>query len=150
MRTVMVGAKGRFTFNVEPRHLANQFKDAVLPPVLATPIMVLAMENAALNAIRECLDPDECAVGTVVDIRHTAPTPVGQRVIAEAEVTGVEGRHVIFAVSAHDEIEEIGRGTHERTVVNFGRLVGRIDAKLLMRDKSYEQESKAEQDSKNP
>lgn len=129
MRTVMVGAKGRFTFNVEPRHLANQFKDAVLPPVLATPIMVLAMENAALNAIRDCLDADECAVGTVVDVRHIAPTPVGQCVIADAEVTEVKGRRVIFAVSVHDEIEEIGKGIHERTVVNLGRLMERIDTK---------------------
>lgn len=129
MHTVMVGAKGRFTFNVEPRHLANQFKDAVLPPVLATPIMVRAMENAALNAIRNCLDADECAVGTVVDIRHIAPTPVGQCVTADAEVTEVKGRRVIFAVSVRDEIEVIGKGIHERTVVYLGRLMERIDAK---------------------
>lgn len=129
MRTVMVGTKGRFTFNVEPRHLANQFKDAVPPPVLATPIMVRAMESAALNAIRECLDADECAVGTVVDVRHIAPTPVGQCVTADAEVTEVEGRRVIFAVSVRDKIEVIGKGIHERTVVHIGRLMECIDVK---------------------
>ncbi|HWX05730.1 MAG TPA: thioesterase, partial [Bradyrhizobium sp.] len=61
---------------VEPAHLANQFKDAMLPPVLATPMMILMMENAALNAIRPYLDPGESAVGTAINIRHLAATPV--------------------------------------------------------------------------
>jgi fluoroacetyl-CoA thioesterase len=109
--------------------LSNRFKDALLPPVLATPLMILAMENAALNAIRGYLEPGESAVGTAVDIRHIAATPVGQRVSAEAEVTEVDGRRIVFAVIARDEVEEIGRGTHERMVVNLGRLKQRLDTK---------------------
>jgi len=104
---------------VEPAHLANQFKDAMLPPVLATPMMIMMMENAALNAIRPYLDPGESAVGTAIDIRHLAATPVGHTVRAEAEVTKVEGKRIEFKVSASDELEEIGNGTHERAVINL-------------------------------
>lgn len=129
MREIPLGARGSFSLTVAPEHLASQFKDAALPPVLATPMMVLMMENAALNAIRDCLDPGESAVGTVVDIRHLAATPVGQRVTAEAEVTGVEGRRILFSVTARDETEEIGNGRHERMVVDLRRLAQRLAAK---------------------
>jgi fluoroacetyl-CoA thioesterase len=101
----------------------------MLPPVLATPIMILAMENAALNAIREYLEPGESAVGTAVDVRHLAATPVGQRVTAEAEVIEVDGRRIVFAVTARDEVEEIGRGTHERMMIDLRRVMQRLDAK---------------------
>ena len=129
MHEIPVGAKGSFTLVVAPEHLANRFKDAMLPPVLATPIMVLVMENAALNAVRAYLEPGESALGTVVDIRHLAATPVGQHVTAEAEVTEVDGRRIVFAVTARDEIEEIGKGIHERMVVDLRRLTQRLDAK---------------------
>ena len=129
MRAIPLGAKGAFTLVVTPEHLANRFKDAILPPVLATPLMILAMENAALNAIRDYPEPGESALGTVVDVRHIAATPVGQRVAAEAEVTQVEGRRIVFAVTARDDVEEIGKGTHERMVVDVRRLTKRLDAK---------------------
>ena len=129
MRPIPVGAKGRFTLRVAPAHLANQFKDAMLPPVFATPMMIKAMENAALNAIRGYLDPGESAVGTAVDVRHLAATPVGHDVTAEAEVTQVDGRRVEFNVNARDEKEEIGRGTHERMVVDMARIDQRLATK---------------------
>ena len=129
MHGIPVGAKRSFTLVVAPEHLANRFKDAMLPPVLATPIMVLVMENAALNAVRAYLEPGESALGTVVDVRHLAATPVGQHVTAEAEVTEVDGRRIVFAVTARDEIEEIGKGIHERMVVDLRRLTQRLDAK---------------------
>ena len=129
MRPIPVGAKGTFTLRVMPAHLANQFKDAALPPVFATPMMVTAMENAALNAVRDYLDPNESAVGTGVNIRHIAATPVGHRVTAEAVVTKVDGRHIEFDVTARDEIEEIGNGTHERMVVDLDRLDQRLKSK---------------------
>jgi len=129
MRPIPVGAKGTYTLRVMPAHLANQFKDAALPQVFATPMMVTAMENAALNAVREYLDPGESAVGTGVNIRHLAATPVGHQVTAVAEVTKVEGRHIEFKVSARDEIEEIGEGTHERMVIDMARLDKKLKAK---------------------
>jgi len=130
MRPIPVGAKGQFTLQVTPAHLANQFKDVELPPVFATPMMVTAMENAALNAVRAYLEPGESAVGTMVNVRHLAATPVGHRIVAEAEVTKVDGRRIEFKVSARDETEEIGSGTHERMVVDRARLAQRLKAKL--------------------
>jgi fluoroacetyl-CoA thioesterase len=129
MRQIPIGAKGTYTLRVMPAHLANQFKDAMLPEVFATPMMITAMENAALNAIRAYLEPGESAVGTAVDVRHLAATPAGHMVTAQAEVTGVDGRRVSFAVSARDETEEIGRGTHERMVVDLRRLGERLAKK---------------------
>jgi len=129
MKPIPVGAKGTYTLRVMPAHLANQFKDAALPQVFATPMMVTAMENAALNAVRDYLDPVESAVGTVVNVKHLAATPAGHQVTAVAEVTKVDGRRIEFKVSARDEIEEIGSGTHARMVVDLGRLDQRLQAK---------------------
>jgi fluoroacetyl-CoA thioesterase len=129
MRPIPVGAKGTYTLRVMPGHLANQFKDAVLPQVFATPMMVTIMENAALNAVRDYLDPGESVVGTVVNVRHLAATPVGHQVTAEAVVTKVDGRRIEFNVSARDEIEEIGTGTHERMVVDMARINKKLQAK---------------------
>jgi fluoroacetyl-CoA thioesterase len=129
MRPIPVGAKGSYTLRVMPAHLANQFKDAALPQVFATPWMVTIMENAALNAIRDYLEPGESAVGTAVDIKHLAATPVGHQVTATAEVTKVDGRRIEFNVSARDELEEIGAGTHERMLVDMARLNKKLAAK---------------------
>jgi fluoroacetyl-CoA thioesterase len=129
MHPIPIGAKGTYTLRVTPAHLANQFKDAMLPPVFATPMMITAMENAALNAVRDYLDRGESAVGTAVNIKHLAATPVGHRIVAEAEVTKVDGRRVEFIVRARDDTEEIGAGTHERMVVDLARLAKRLEAK---------------------
>src|SRR5262244_553288 len=108
MRQIPLGAKGSFNRLVQPEHLANRFKDAMLPPVLATPVMIMVMENAALNAIRAYLDPGESVVGTAADVRHLAATPAGHMVTGEAEVTKVDGRQIEFAVRATDGAKEIG------------------------------------------
>ena len=129
MRPVPVGAKGTYTLRVMPAHLASQFKDSVLPPVFATPMMVTIMENAALNAVRDYLEPGESVVGTIVNVRHLAATPVGHQVTAEAVVTKVDGRRLEFDVTARDEIEEIGKGTHERMVVDLARIAKKLDGK---------------------
>ncbi len=131
MQSIPVGALGSFSLVVEPEHLASRFKDATLPPVLATPIMIMMMENAALNAIKPFLDAGESALGTRVDVRHLAATPAGCRVTAEARVTQVEGRRIEFAVRAADGTEEIGVGTHERVVIELRRLSERMKSKFV-------------------
>src|SRR5262245_44804144 len=100
MRPIPLGTKGTFTLRVMPAHLANQFKDAMLPPVLATPMMITTMENAALNAIR------------------------GYLARGDRRSRGYPRRRPprLFNVKARDEKEEIGRGTHERMVVDLRRL----------------------------
>ena len=129
MREISLGTKGTFSLRVKPEHLANRFKDPLLPQVLATPMMVLMMENAALAAIRPYLDAGESAVGTAIDVRHLAATPVGHEVRAEAEVVNVEGKRIEFKVSAHDETEEIGRGTHQRMVIDLASFNERLGKK---------------------
>jgi fluoroacetyl-CoA thioesterase len=129
MRPIPLGAKGTARLVARPEHLANQFKDATLPPVFATPMMVKLMEDAALEAVRAYLEPGESAVGTSVEVRHLAATPVGHQITAEAEVTKVDGRRISFAVHARDEVEEIGSGTHERMVVDLRRIAERLARK---------------------
>lgn len=129
MQRIPPGAKGEFSLVVGPDHLANRFKDAMLPPVLATPVMIMIMENAALNALKPYLEPGESAVGTAVNLNHLAPTPVGHTVRGQAEVTEVQGRRIAFKVSVRDEIEEIGNGTHSRMVIDVARFMQRLNAK---------------------
>ena len=130
MRTVPSGAQGSFAIDVLPQHLANRFKDATLPAVLATPVMIMAMENAALNAIKPYFEAGESAVGTRVDVRHVAATPMGRRVVAFAEVTNVVGRHIEFRVRAIDGSEEIGRATHGRVVIDLAKFSEHLAVKF--------------------
>jgi fluoroacetyl-CoA thioesterase len=130
MRTVPVGTKGSFTLLVAQEHLANRFKDAMLPPVLATPVMIMIMENAALNALKPYLEGDETAVGTRVDVAHLAATVSGRRVTGEAEVVKSDGRRIEFKVRAVDGEEEVGNGTHERMLIRLGKFGERLKAKF--------------------
>ncbi len=129
MRHIPLGAKATFTLHVLPEHLANRFKDAMLPQVLATPVMILTMENAALAAIKPYLDQGESAVGTAINVRHLAATPVGHDVRAEAEVIKVDGKRLEFKVSASDGMEEIGNGTHQRMVIDLRSFNERLAKK---------------------
>jgi fluoroacetyl-CoA thioesterase len=130
MQSIPIGATGSFTLVVMPEHLASRFKDVTLPPVLATPVMIMIMENAALNAIKPYLDAGESALGTHVDVRHLAATPVGQRVTGEARVTDVDGRRIEFSIRATAGDEEIGTGTHERVVIQVSKLSERMKARF--------------------
>jgi fluoroacetyl-CoA thioesterase len=129
VKPIPTGASGSYRLHVEFRHLASTFKDSILPPVFSTPYLILIMENAALNAVRDYLEADESAVGTRVDVRHLLATPAGRDVEGRAEVTGTEGRKIFFRVWALDGAEEIGVGTHERTVVNTTRIIERMAQK---------------------
>ena len=130
MQAIPARAKGSFSLIVAPEHLANQFKDAMLPQILATPVMIMVMENAALNALKPYLDAGESALGTHVDVRHMAATPVGRTVTGEAEVTKVDGRRIEFTVRATVGSELIGVGTHERILINLAKFAERLRSKL--------------------
>jgi fluoroacetyl-CoA thioesterase len=129
MKTIPIGARGAFSLVVSAEHLASRFKDATLPPVLATPVMIMVMENAALNAIKPYLEPGQSALGTRVDVRHLAATPVGRRVDGEAEVTTVDGRRIGFMIRATDGTELIGTGSHERMIIDLGQFSERLQSK---------------------
>jgi predicted thioesterase len=90
--------------------------------VLATPVMVNLMEEAALHAVEGLLPEGHQTVGIRLDISHVAATPVGMRVVARAELVKVDGRKLTFRVSAEDEKELIGEGTHERIIVDVARF----------------------------
>jgi fluoroacetyl-CoA thioesterase len=130
MQSIPVGATGSFSLAVMPDHLASRFKDTTLPAVLATPVMIMVMENAALNAIKPYLDAGESALGTRVDVRHLAATPAGRRVKGEARVTAVDGRRIEFSIRATDGDAEIGVGTHERMVIQLAKFAERMKAKF--------------------
>jgi predicted thioesterase len=101
--------------------------------VLATPVMVSLMEEAALNAVEGHLPPGFQTVGTRLDITHTAATPVGLHVRAGAQLIQVDGRRLRFRVWAEDETERIGEGTHERIVVDVARFDVRAQRKAPRR-----------------
>ena len=103
--------------------------------VLATPVMVNLMEAAALAAAERFLPSGHQSLGTHLDVRHVAATPVGMRAHARAELTSIEGRKLHFKVEAWDEHELIGDGTHVRVVVNVARFDERVQAKLAPRRK---------------
>ena len=97
--------------------------------VLATPKMISLMEEAALAAVEHLLPEGKQSLGTRVDISHLAATPVSMTVTAEAEVVAVEGRKVAFTLRAHDGMDLIGEGRHERVVVTAAAFQARIDEK---------------------
>jgi fluoroacetyl-CoA thioesterase len=98
--------------------------------VLATPVMINLMEAAALDAAENLIPAGHQSLGTRLDVRHIAATPVGMRVRATARLRSVEGRTLEFRVEAHDEKDLIGDGSHQRLVVNVARFDQRVQAKL--------------------
>lgn len=97
--------------------------------VLSTPHLIANLEFTARDAVRHLLARDQDTVGTHVDVRHLAATPVGMKVTFRAEVVGVEDRRVRFNVEAFDEQEKIAEGTHERFIVNVERFTSRLAEK---------------------
>src|SRR6266852_4950929 len=98
--------------------------------VLATPVMINLIEAAALAAVEHLLPEGYQSLGTHLDVRHIAATPVGMRVRATAKVAAVDGRTISFNVNVKDEIDLIGDGTHERVVVNVAKFDQRVQKKL--------------------
>lgn len=100
-----------------------------LVPVFSTPALVGLMESAAVKALEGSLQAGQTSVGSRIDVRHLAATPVGMKVRAQAELTAVEGRKLTFKVQAWDEAELIGEAEHERFVVDESRFLARVEAK---------------------
>ena len=97
--------------------------------VLATPVMINLIEEAALAAIEDALPEGLQSLGTHLDVSHIAATPVGMKVTARAEVISVDGRTVLFDVRAEDEKDLIGQGRHARVVVSAEKFKLRVNAK---------------------
>ncbi len=106
---------------------SDLFRD--MPRVFATAYMVGLVEWACMEAMRPHLDPGEQSVGVDVRLSHSAATPPGLTVTVRVAVEEVEGRRIRFAVEAHDGVEPIGAGTHERFVIDPARFVAKVNQK---------------------
>lgn len=100
-----------------------------MPPVFATAFMVAFIEWAAIEALRDHLRPGQKTEGTHIDVSHVAATPIGMTVTAEAEIVAVNGRTLRFRVRCLDETGLIGKGFHERTIVDEAKFMKRLATK---------------------
>ena len=123
------GMTGRAELQVGEEHTAPRVGSGKVH-VLATPVMINLFEAAALDAVDQYLPQGYQSLGTVLNVRHIAATPVGMKVFALARIIRVEGRTVHLAVEARDERELIGDGTHERVVVNVEKFSLRVEKKI--------------------
>lgn len=125
---ITVGLKGCVKETVSTENTAAKVGSGSLP-VFATPIMVALMEKAACQALEGYLDDDVTTVGTMLSIEHVAATPIGMEVTAESTVTAIDGRKICFDVAAYDEAGLIGKGKHERFIVNAEKFTAKTNAK---------------------
>ena len=100
-----------------------------MPDVFATGFMVGFIEWACMEALAPHLDPNERTVGTMINVTHEAATPVGMKVSAHVRCTAVAGRKISWEVEARDEVDVIGRGQHERFVIDLEKFTKRLAAK---------------------
>ncbi len=118
---ITAGMTGTETTVVTREVTVAHFHSA-MPEVYGTPFMIYLMEVACSNAIQPFLPPGHVSVGTEVNVKHLAATPVGRTVTASAKVISVDGRRVTFTVEAHDGVDRIGAGSHSRAVVELARF----------------------------
>ena len=129
LAALIPGRTGRSELVIGEEHTAPRVGSGKVR-VLATPVMINLFEAAALDAVDKHLPAGYQSLGTVLNVRHIAATPVGMKVRATAEIVKVDGRTVFLKVKAEDERELIGDGLHERVVVNVEKFSQRVQRKL--------------------
>jgi fluoroacetyl-CoA thioesterase len=129
MPTLKPGLVGHASLRVGEEHTAPQIGSGRVH-VLGTPVMINLMESAALDAAEHLLPDGHQSLGIHLDVSHVAATPVGMQVRATAEVVDVTGNRITFKVEAHDEMDLIGEGSHQRIIVDVSRFDKRIQKKL--------------------
>jgi fluoroacetyl-CoA thioesterase len=127
-KNIPIGARGEAQETVEFKHTLT-FHHPELPPVYSTPDMIRLMETAAFRALQPYCEGDEITVGTAINIEHRAASGIGAQVRAEAVLESLDGRFYTLRVSARDDVQEIGRGTVGRAVVNIGKFVDKMKVK---------------------
>ncbi len=125
-----VGTTAEQRFVVEPVHAIDFARDG-MPAVLSTPWLVWFLEHAAREVVLPFLGPGESTVGTYIEVRHSAPTPVGQAVICRARVVQAEGTALAFQLEARDGHEVVARGFHRLQVIRVDRFARRVQRKTL-------------------
>ena len=124
-----VGAVGELAILTEAKH-AVEFAGNGMPAVVSTPSLVGFLERTARETIAEFLDADERSVGIEIDLKHLAPTPIGQTIHCRARVVFVEDKKVTFQIEARDERELIARGLHKRAIIRLEKFSKRVQEKL--------------------
>ena len=124
-----IGEVGELAIPTDMTHVVEFHGDG-MPAVVSTPHLVGFLERTARETIAACLDADERSVGIELDIRHLAPTPVGQTIHCTARVISVEGSKVQFQIEARDAHEVIVRGLHKRAVIRTESFSRRVKEKL--------------------
>lgn len=125
---IEVGMKHEATFRVDEQYTAFHIGSGSLR-VLATPSMIGFMERISHQLLARCLPQGYSSVGTLVDVRHLAPTPLGWTVRVTSQVIELDGRKVTLAVEAWDDQEKVGEGRHQRVVIDLDRFLQRVEAK---------------------
>ena len=123
---IVSGKSATVTTTVADRNTAKAVGSGSLD-VFATPMMIALMEQAACECIASSLEPGQTSVGTQINVAHTAATPLGATISATAKITSVDGRKISFMVTAHDGVNEIGNGTHERFVIDAERFMNKLE-----------------------
>jgi len=126
------GLVGELSLTVQDSDTARASGGEGLPPVFSTPRLVGMLERTAHNAILPFLAEGQSSVGTLVNIRHLAATPVGMQVRFRAELLEVDGRRLRFKVEAWDELDKIADGEHERFLIDLARFKERVEKKTQM------------------
>jgi fluoroacetyl-CoA thioesterase len=122
------GLMGKSEMIVRGKDLVSRL-GGVTVQVLSTPRLIQLLEAAAVDAIREFLGPDQMSLGSLIKIKHLSPTPLGMRVTAHAILKEVDDRRLLFWVDAHDELEKVAEGEHERVLVSREKFLLRIKKK---------------------
>ena len=112
------------------KELSAQNVGSGLLPVYATPAMIALMENTAYESVAQYLEEGCGTVGTSLNVKHVAATPIGMKVSCETELIKVEGRALTFTVKAYDECGLIGEGTHERFIIMEEKFMAKANDKL--------------------
>ena len=120
-----IGDKGTVTVKVTKENCASAIGSGALD-VFATPSMIALMENAACEAIKASLQPEESSVGTKVNISHLKASALEDTITATATLTEIDGRRLVFEVVANDSKGIIGEGTHERFVINVEKFLSKL------------------------
>ncbi len=119
-------------FSIERKvteHMTARVMGSGTLDVFATPSMIALIEETAWRSVAPQLESGMATVGTLLNVAHVAPTPVGMTVKCETELTEVDGRRLVFSVKVSDECGEIGRGTHERFIINEEKFQKKADTK---------------------
>jgi len=126
--TSVVGTELTLEATVQEHQTAKAMRSGGVDS-LSTPYMIAFMEHVSSECVKDFLDPGYVTVGTLVNVKHLASTPVGMKVTCTSKLVQCDGRRLVFEVEAHDIVERIGIGTHERFIVNEERFTEKTKTK---------------------